>query len=153
LPDAQQLAAAVPHYRQAVQLSPNSAIYLNDLAWLLATHPDADIRNGPEAVTLAEKAVELTHGTQAAFLGTLAAAYAEVGRFPEAIAAAEKALDRARAAGQSQVAEANTQFTSSFTVPTSRTGNNPESGFPGVKPRGRTAMRAASRRRSRLHVD
>ena len=105
-----QLAAAVPHYRQAVQLSPNSAVYLNDLAWLLATHPDADLRNGPEAVTLAEKAVKLTHGTQAAFLGTLAAAYAEVGRFPEAIAAAEKALDRARAAGQGQIAEANTQF-------------------------------------------
>jgi tetratricopeptide (TPR) repeat protein len=105
-----RLEDALPHYRQAVGLSPNSPIYLNDLAWLLATHPDAAVRNGPEAVALAQKAVELTRGMQAAFLGTLGAAYAEVGQFSEAIAAAGKARDLARAAGQMEIAETNTQL-------------------------------------------
>ena len=46
---------------------------------------------GPQAVQLAERACELTHYGQPVFLGTLAAAYAEAGRFPEAVTTAEKA--------------------------------------------------------------
>ena len=52
--DAQgQTEAALPHYREAVRLSPNVAFYLNDLAWILATHPKLEVRNGAEAVRLA----------------------------------------------------------------------------------------------------
>ena len=50
---------------------------MNDLAWVLATSPEASLRNGKEAVRLARQAVKLGGGKQPAFLDTLAAAYAE----------------------------------------------------------------------------
>ena len=64
---------------------------LNNLAWELATSPDAGDRDGALAVKLAERACELTHYQTAIFVGTLAAAYAEAGRFDEAVATAQKA--------------------------------------------------------------
>ena len=74
---------AVKWYRKASD--GGSLIAMNDLAWLLATSPDAKVRNGPEAVTLAEKSVALTGGTNAAYLDALAAAYAETGQFDKAV--------------------------------------------------------------------
>ena len=71
---------------------PNEQVALNSLAWLLATRPEATIRNGPEAVELAERAVAQHQEEQPELLDTLAAAYAEAGRFPEAVRTAEKAL-------------------------------------------------------------
>jgi Flp pilus assembly protein TadD len=68
---------------------------LNDTAWLLATSPDASIRNGPEAVTLAERAVQLSHHQEPAILGTLAAAYAEARRFADAVQVATQAMQLA----------------------------------------------------------
>jgi Flp pilus assembly protein TadD len=79
---------------------------LNALAWVLATHPRAEIRNGPEAVQLAERACQLSEGKQARFWSTLDVAYAETGRFAEAIAAASKAETLAEAAGQTNAAHA-----------------------------------------------
>ena len=64
---------------------------LNNLAWLLATCPDAAFRNGREAVRLAARACELTQYAQPLLMGTLAAAQAEAGDFPAAIAAAQRA--------------------------------------------------------------
>lgn len=55
---------------------------------------------------LAEQACGLTGGKQPQFLATLDAAYAEAGRFPEAIAAATRTRDLALAAGQKEIAEA-----------------------------------------------
>jgi len=49
-------------------------VALNDLAWILATHPKAGVRNGAEAVSLAERACELTNRKEAGFLGALDAA-------------------------------------------------------------------------------
>lgn len=62
----------------------------NDYAWMLATHPEPDLRNGDLAVRLAKRAVaeELT----AAYLDTLAAAYAEVGQFTQAVNTQREAL-------------------------------------------------------------
>jgi Flp pilus assembly protein TadD len=80
-------------------LAPDSAAALDRLAGLLATSSAAAMRNGPEAVRLAEKACALTGRRNPGFLDTLAAAYAEVGRFPEAISAAQEALSLARVAG------------------------------------------------------
>jgi len=77
---------------------------LNNLAWVLATCPDAGLRNGPEAVRLAGHACELTHYGRPLFIGTLAAAYAEAGRFPEAVTTAEKAEQLATSAGLMAVA-------------------------------------------------
>ncbi|HVM50145.1 MAG TPA: tetratricopeptide repeat protein [Candidatus Acidoferrum sp.] len=101
-----QTAAALPHYREAVRLAPDTALYLNDLAWILATSPQAELRNGAEAVQLAETACKLSGGKEARCYGTLDAAYAEVGRFDDAVATATKARDLALAAGQKELAGA-----------------------------------------------
>ena len=68
-----------------MRLRPNDAALLNNTAWVLATNPNASVRNGMEAVELAERALKLSGGNEPAILGTLAAAYAEAGRFPEAV--------------------------------------------------------------------
>ena len=68
------------------------------------------LRNGAEAVRLAERACELTHYGEPLFIGTLAAAYAEAGRFPEAVATAEKAEQLATTAGLTAVAAKNRQL-------------------------------------------
>ena len=72
---------------------------LNNLAWLLAAHPSDALRNGAEAVRLAERACELSEHREPVMLGTLAAAYAEAGRFGDAVKTAEKARDLAAATG------------------------------------------------------
>ena len=87
------------HFQAAVRLAPDSPPALNELAWLLATGPDAALRNGPEAVQLAEHGCAVTGRRDPMLLDTLAAAYAEAGRFPEAINAAQEALSLARATG------------------------------------------------------
>ena len=79
---------------------------MNNLAWLLATCPEASVRNGAEAVELARRAVQLSGGREPAILGTLAAAYAEAGRFPEAVQTARKALKLATQQNQHATAEA-----------------------------------------------
>jgi tetratricopeptide (TPR) repeat protein len=98
---------AVDQYREALKLNFDLIAALNNLAWVLASNPDENLRNGPEAVRLAEHACELNHYHEPLFIGTLAAAYAEAGRFPEAVATAEKAERIATAAGLTAVAAKN----------------------------------------------
>ncbi len=74
---------------------PNDVALLNDTAWVLATNPNASIRNGAEAIELAEQAAQLSDRREPAILGTLAAAYAEAGRFAEAVQTAHQALNLA----------------------------------------------------------
>jgi tetratricopeptide (TPR) repeat protein len=100
-------AQAIAHYREALRLRPEWPEALNNLAWLLATHPEAEFRNGPEAARLAERACELSGYQKAMFVGTLAAAYAEAGRFPEAIQSAERARTVAMAQGENELAATN----------------------------------------------
>jgi tetratricopeptide (TPR) repeat protein len=88
-------AGAVARYRRALELDPYLVEALNNLAWLLATCPEASLRNGAEAVQLAEKACQITKYHRTIMVGTLGAAYAETGRFPEAVATAQKACDLA----------------------------------------------------------
>jgi tetratricopeptide (TPR) repeat protein len=97
-------AEAVAHYRKALVLRPANTKALNNLAWLLATHPDAKYRDGAEAVRLATRAVELTKRNDAEALDTLAAAYAEAGRFEEAASTAQQALGLARSSVQTNLA-------------------------------------------------
>jgi Flp pilus assembly protein TadD len=101
---------AVEEYRESLRLKPNSPASLNDLAWVLAADASDAVRNGAEAVTLAERACQLTQFQQPMFVGTLAAAYAEAGRFDDAIKTAEKAKDLAAAAGLKDLAERNRQL-------------------------------------------
>jgi tetratricopeptide (TPR) repeat protein len=101
--------AAVVQFKEALRLAPDNPAGLNDLAWLYASHPDARIRNGVEAVRLAERACELTSHKLAGFLDTLGAAYAEAGRFAEAIKTGEEAQAVALAANDRKLAEAAAQ--------------------------------------------
>jgi Flp pilus assembly protein TadD len=101
---------AVSHYRDVLRLSPNSPVTLNNLAWLLATSPDADLRNGAEAAQLAERACELTGYKQTVFIGTLATAYAEAGQFEKAAATAQRACDLAASLGQTNLFQRNLEF-------------------------------------------
>jgi Flp pilus assembly protein TadD len=103
-------AEAILQYREAVRLEPNGAEALNNLAWLLATHRDAPFRDGAEAVRLAERACELSQRRQALYVGTLAAAYAEAGRFEEAVRTAQHALALATAAGEKELAATNARL-------------------------------------------
>jgi len=72
-------------------LAPEDPHSRNNLAWVLATASDSSIRDGARAVGFAQEAVQLSGGREPLFLRTLAAAYAESGRFSEAIAVAQQA--------------------------------------------------------------
>jgi tetratricopeptide (TPR) repeat protein len=65
---------------------------LNQVAWRLATAPDANLRDGPAAVSFAEKAVAATNRKNALLLDTLAAAYAEIGQFTNAVGVQQEAI-------------------------------------------------------------
>ncbi len=93
-----------------LQFKPDDVKVMNDLAWVLATCSDADVRDGQQAVQFAERACELTGYQQAVFVGTLAAAYAETSQFPAAVKAAQQARDVAEANGQSEVARRNEEL-------------------------------------------
>jgi len=97
---------AIAQYRQALEIKPDDLGALNNLAWLLATAPAPSLRNGAEAVALATKAGQLSGGANPAVLRTLAAAYAEAGRFDQATATARKALAEAQAQSNDSLAGA-----------------------------------------------
>jgi tetratricopeptide (TPR) repeat protein len=100
-----RLNEAITEYQTALAIHPDYLEVQNSLAWVLATCPQALLRNGHQAVELAQRANQLTGGGSPVILCTLAAAYAETGRFPEAEATAQRALQLARA--QSNTALAN----------------------------------------------
>ena len=93
------LAAAVLAFLDAAQHQPDDPFVLNRAGWILATAPEARIRDGARALALASHAVDLTHRQDVVSLDTLAAAHAELGRFDAAAAAAREALAVARAKG------------------------------------------------------
>ena len=96
---------AIKYWRESIRLKPDQAMVLNNLAWILASHEDKKVRNPDEAVRFAERACELTKYEAPGLLDTLAVAYAAVGKFPEAIETAEKALELAQSANQQQMAD------------------------------------------------
>jgi len=88
-------AQAATHYAEAIRLDANSPVRMNNLAWIRATSEDPRVRDGSEAVRLAQRACQLTGHREVNTLDTLAAAYAEAGRFAEAVQTARQALDLA----------------------------------------------------------
>jgi len=115
LPDAQKnlgwvlaaqgrTAEAAPHLAEALRLRPDWGDMADQLARIRAADPDAALRNGAEAVALAERACALTGRQNPAYLDTLAAAYAEAGRFADAVAAAREASALAARQGQRDLA-------------------------------------------------
>jgi len=113
-------ANAMGEWRKAIAIDASYVPALFRIAEVLAANPNASLRNGSEAVELAERAAKLTGGQQPAILDTLAAAYAEAGRFTEAADTARHALAIANQQNDSQLAaglrgrislyEANTPF-------------------------------------------
>ncbi len=97
---------AITHFQKTLQIEPDNAEAQNNLAWVLATCPQASLRNGGKAVELARRANQLTGDGNPVVLGTLAAAYAEAGRFPEAVATAQRALQVAGTQSNTALAEA-----------------------------------------------
>ena len=87
-----ELSEAAGHFRRAVQLRPEWIPAAASLAWLLATAPDAALRDATEAIRLAEQAADLTGRQDASALDVLAAAYAAAGQFDRAVAVSEAAL-------------------------------------------------------------
>jgi Flp pilus assembly protein TadD len=81
---------AMANWQVAMRLAPNDATCLNDLAWIYATSPKPELRHGAEAVRLATRACQITNRQRPALLDTLAAAYAEAGRFDDAIKITEQ---------------------------------------------------------------
>ncbi len=95
LVESGQVPAVLDGYRRLLRTLPDDLGLLNDTAWVLATSPDAALRNGTDSIAFAERAVELSKGRDPRLLDTLAAAYAEAGRFTDAVTTAHKALDLA----------------------------------------------------------
>jgi protein O-mannosyl-transferase len=96
--------AAVAELREVLRLSPNEIIAMKDLAWCLSTNPDASVRNGKEALELAQRANKIAKDRDPVVLIVLAAAYAETGRSEEAVDNASKAMKLAAEQGNQGLA-------------------------------------------------
>ncbi len=98
-----RIAEAVAQYDKVLEIDPDHIKACNGLAWLLATSPEAAVRNGARAVQLAERANRLTGGSNPLMLRTLAAARAELGKFDDALQSAQRALELATAQGNEEL--------------------------------------------------
>jgi tetratricopeptide (TPR) repeat protein len=99
------LEEAVKTYYKVLQLQPNFPEALCRVTWILATAPDNRLRNPTEAVSMAQKACQMTDFNDPTTLYPLAVAYAAANRFKEAIETAQKAFDLAKSAGQMEMAQ------------------------------------------------
>lgn len=92
-------AQAVIHFQEALLLAPNDFRALTWLARVRASHPDPALRNATEAIALAQRADQLTGGSEPFVLDTLAMAYAEAGRFSDAERVIQQSIVLATRAG------------------------------------------------------
>jgi Flp pilus assembly protein TadD len=90
-----------------VKFRENLAAKLRQEAWALATSPRAELRNGPRAVQLAQRAWDMTQFDQTSFISTLAAAYAEAGDFDKATATEQSACELAAKKGETNLVQTN----------------------------------------------
>jgi tetratricopeptide (TPR) repeat protein len=99
---------ALTEYTRAIEIAPENVAALSNLAWLLATSAERSLRNGNEAVRLAERAESASSRSDnhANVLRILAAAYAEAGRFADAKETAQQALQAAKVEGNASLADA-----------------------------------------------
>jgi len=93
-------AEAIADYENALKIDGEDTGVLNNLAWVLATSTEDDLRNAKRSIELAKKACELTKYEKPHILSTLAAGYAEAGDWDEAMRWSNKAVE----AGDGEVA-------------------------------------------------
>jgi protein O-mannosyl-transferase len=94
-----RVSEALELWEETLAIEPENGDAMANIAWVLATSPQESLRNGARAVELAEQALRLSGGKNPLIFRTLAAAYAESGRFPEAIENAKRALELANSQG------------------------------------------------------
>jgi tetratricopeptide (TPR) repeat protein len=114
LAEGEQFADAIRYYHEALRLKPDFEPVLNNLALLRASCRLPEFRDGREAVQLAETACQLSQRRNPNFLGTLAAAYAEAGRFSDAIKTIQEALVLAKASGATDLLPLQAQMLAQF---------------------------------------
>ena len=95
---------AINFYRKALKFEPEMTQALYNLSWILAVYEDKKYRNGEEALKLSEKLCKITQYHEPLALDALAAAYAEEGRFKEAVLTAQKGLELALKMGPKELA-------------------------------------------------
>lgn len=98
---AGDVAEGLQQYGEILARDPDDLDALNNVAWIRATHARAEVRDGREAVRMAERARDKSPVPVAILYSTLAAAYAEAGRMPDAVAAGERAVALAKQDGDS----------------------------------------------------
>ena len=86
-------AEAIEQYKRVLGINPKTFAAANGIARIRASHPDAALRNGQEAVILGQRLCQVTQNKNVGYLDTLAMAYAEVGNFEQALGTLRKALD------------------------------------------------------------
>ena len=109
-----KIREAAEQCREVLKAQPDSVEASSNLAWFLATAADDSLRDGREAVRLAEHACQLNGYKEAKMVSVLAAAYAEAGQFTNAVATAEKAVALAIDAGDEYIASVNERFRKLF---------------------------------------
>ncbi len=111
----QRNAEAIAYFRKALELNSTlvddakNVIWINNYAWVLATNADPALRNGDEAIYLAERLCKVSNFEQWGVVDTLAAAYAEAGRFDEAKQLMQQVLRRAQSDGDEVAADTATK--------------------------------------------
>ncbi|PYI68340.1 MAG: hypothetical protein DMF07_01390 [Verrucomicrobia bacterium] len=95
---------AVEQWQDALAIEPENGNAASNLAWVFATSPEDSIRNGARAVELAERALHLSGGKIPMIFRTLGAAYAENGRFSQAIETAQHGAELANSQGNQGLA-------------------------------------------------
>jgi tetratricopeptide (TPR) repeat protein len=94
-----QVKEGVEEWQKVLAIQPDNGNAMSNLAWIFATSPDQSLRDGPKAVELAEQALRFSAGRIPILFRTLAAAYAESGRFAEAIQTAQRGIELANSQG------------------------------------------------------
>ena len=99
-----RIREAIEQWQETLTIQPDNGNAKSNLAWVFATSPEGSFRDGARAVQLAEQALRLSGGKNPIIFRTLAAAYAESGRFPEAIETAKRGVELANSQGNASLA-------------------------------------------------
>jgi tetratricopeptide (TPR) repeat protein len=94
-----RIRESIEQWQDALAIEPENGNAASNLAWVFSTCPDDSIRDGRRAVQLAEKALRISGGKIPMIFRVLAAAYAEDGRFSQAIESAQHGADLANSQG------------------------------------------------------